>query len=324
MRSSGAFGLAILALTITAAGCSSSTDDTRVTIDSGHDTGKADTSVTIDTGTNPIDSGSSGDDTGTPSDTSVADTKDAGPAASCDPHTGDECNLVANNCPSSQTCDYTSAGHNQCTTPKLGPNQDGDACTDTIGCAAGLLCQPTGSTGTAGICTRPCCPGNDTPCHQNGQTGSCKLNIVDSTSMNSLYHLCVYNEKVCHPFKYDCPTDQYCIFSSAPDVFTCTGPSPTATLAQKPGGVETASNDCGESQVGVTTKLTDGGTSDAICRVTCWLTPPTGFTVGTTPGGRFPANGTCMIGGVSYGTCQSINFPDNTASGGGHLGACIP
>lgn len=323
MRSSGAFGLVILAFTLGAVGCSASSDlGSPLPVDSGKpDSAKVDSTVP-DTGT-PIDTGVPSDTSVTP-DTSVADTKDAGPLPTCDPHAGDECNLVANNCPTNQMCDYTAANHNQCITPtKVGPNVDGDPCSDTNPCANGLSCQPTGSTGSAGYCTRACCPGNDAPCKQNGQTGSCKLNIVDA-SKNSLFHLCVYNEKVCHPFKYDCPTGEYCIFSAAPDVFTCSTPAPGKTIGQAPGGASSASNDCGESQVGVTTKLADGGTSASVCRVTCWMTKPTTFSVGTTPDGRFPANGTCMIGGTSYGTCQSIGFPDNTASGGGQLGACVP
>jgi hypothetical protein len=323
MRSSGAFGLAILALTLSAAGCSASGDaGTPIGVDAGRDTGKTDGSV-IDTGTTPVDVGT-GDDVSVPTDTSLGDTKDAGPLPTCDQHAGDECNLVANNCPTNKMCDYTSANHNQCVTPpSVGPNADGDPCSDTNPCANGLFCQPTSATGTAGICTRACCPGNDAPCKQNGQTGSCKLNLVDGSG-NSLYHLCVYNEKVCHPFKYDCPTGEYCIFSAAPDVFTCSTPAPGKTIGQAPGGASVASNDCGESQVGVTTKLADGGSSAATCRVSCWITKPTSFSVGTTPDGRFPANGTCTIGGTSYGTCQSIGFPDNTASGGGQLGVCIP
>jgi hypothetical protein len=320
MRSSGAFGLTILAFTLGAVGCSSSDAGSPLPADSGkHDSGKVDSSV-IGNDATPADDGV---ETSVAPDGTVADSKDAGPLPTCDQHAGDECNLVANNCPTNQMCDYTSANHNQCVTPPaVGPNADGDPCSDTNPCASGLFCQVP-STGTVGYCTRPCCSGNDAPCKQNGQTGSCKLGLTDASG-TVVYHVCVYNEKVCHPFKYDCPSGEYCVFTAAPDVFTCTGPSPGHTISQAPGGTQTASNDCGESQVGATTKLADGGSSAATCRVACWITKPTTFSVGTTPDGRFPANGTCTVGGTNYGTCQSIGFPDNTASGGGHLGVCIP
>jgi hypothetical protein len=207
------------------------------------------------------------------------------------------------------------------------PNADGDPCSDTNGCAPGLICQPTGASGTNGICSHPCCSGDDSVCKSasTGAPGRCSLNIVDNTpAQNTLYHLCTYNEQVCHPFKYDCGATEYCNFTKDPDVFTCSTPAPGKAIDLAPGNTCGALNDCGESQGCFELTLGDGGSTGAKCWLFCWLTQPTGFTVGTSAGGRFPANGTCTVGGKSYGKCTSVGFPDNSSTGGGHLGVCVP
>lgn len=82
-------------------------------------------------------------------------------------------------------------------------------------------------------------------------------------------------------------------------------------------------NDCGESQGCFSITRGDGGSTGDKCWLFCYLKTPTGFTKGTTPAGRFPADGTCTIGGTSYGTCTSVGFPDYSSTGGGQLGVCI-
>ncbi len=312
MRSSGPLGLlaAISALSLVACSSSSPGNATPV-FDGGRDTSLTDAST--DTG---------GFDAGTDSGAVDASGDGADAGAGCDQHPGDTCNMALDNCPANQMCDYTSSHFDCVTPPQVGPNADGDPCSSASPCAAGLICETAPGT-TTGVCSRPCCPGDDTPCRQNGQTGSCSLNIIDPTTSNTDYHLCQYNQKVCKPFEFDCGAGEYCNFSASPDVFTCSSPSPSASLSQAPGVACSAINDCGESQGCLTITHPYGGPLPSKCYLFCWLTKPASFTPGTTPGGRFPASGGCTINGTSYGTCSSVGFPDNTASGGGQLGVCM-
>lgn len=318
MRPSRPLALVALALSLTGAACSSNDASPMGTADSGKaDTGKADSSVQ-DSAT--LDSNVS--DT-TVQDSNVGDTKDGAttPDAavpSCDKHTGDECNLVTNDCTGTQTCVYTNSGHNQCQSLTLGPNGEGDACDESKNqnCDVGLECFTTGA-GTAGVCSRRCCENTD--CQRNGLSGKCDRAFTDAGGA-IVFHACSYSEIVCHPFKYDCPSGQYCIYTSAPDVFTCS--APVTSIGQVPGGACKYRNDCGESQGCLGLTLGDGGSEPSACRLFCWLKQPTGFVKGTTPDGRFAADGTCKIGGTSYGTCTSVGFPDYSATGGGQMGIC--
>jgi hypothetical protein len=321
MRPSRPLVLVALVFSLGGAACSSSDANPMGTADSGKpDTGKTDTSVqdsggdTLAADTSVGDSNLADTKTG---DTSTGDAAD-GAVPSCDPHTGDECNLVTNDCTGNKTCVYTSAGHNQCQSLTIGPNAEGDACDESKNqyCDVGLECFTSGS-GTAGVCTRRCCENTD--CQRNGLSGKCDRAFTNASGA-IVFHACSYSETYCHPFKYDCPSGQYCIYTASPDVFTCS--TPVTAIGQAPGGACNYRNDCGESQGCLGLTLGDGGAEPASCRLFCWLKQPTGFSVGTTPGGRFAANGTCKIGTTSYGTCTSVGFPDYSSTGGGQLGIC--
>jgi len=259
------------------------------------------------------------------SDTSVSDVgdtklpdvgtdggKDAetGTGKDCDQHPGDECSMVKQNCPSpGDTCEYDpGATHNTCSTKPPGTATKGEACDSVKNpCSKGLFCYNN-------KCSPACCTGDDSPC---GAKGSCKLAITDSTTKAVIYHVCSY-DSACNPFKYDCAKGEDCYYDSAPDVFKChtpTAPPPDV----KPGIDCTYVNDCGESQACFSlTTGGDAGGAKSKCYLFCWLTKPPGWTPGTTPDGRFPADGTCTIGGTNYGKCSSV-----TGIGGG-LGICIP
>ncbi len=288
-------------LVMSVAACSASSDDSG---GSSTDAGKKDSGAvdgsTTDAGADggAKDSGPSGSETG-PSD--------SGGGGTCDQHTGDECNLVKQNCAdSTKTCVYDGdAKHNVCATLATGTKLKGEACAAQGDCDKGLFCY-------GGKCSPACCSGDNSVC---GPGGACNLALTDKDG-TVVWHACTYSAK-CNPFKYDCPKGQVCLFSSEPDVFKCSEPSKTGALGVAPGGSCKYVNDCGESQACFTMSSGDAG-SGGSCMLFCWLTPPSGFTPGTTPDGRFPADGNCTIGGKSYGTCKAAG------SIGGGLGICQP
>lgn len=270
------------------------------------DAGKKDTGVkdgSVEDTSAPVDSGPAVD-TGSVSDTSSGDTG----GKSCDQHTGDECDMVKQNCAdSAATCVYDNASkHNICSKLTTGTKIKGEACSAPSDCDKGLFCY-------SGKCSPACCSGDNSVC---GAGGACNLAITDPDTDAVVYHACTYSAK-CNPFKYDCPAGQICLFSSEPDVFKCSAPSGGASsLGVAPGGTCKYVNDCGESQA-CFTKTTDAGATSS-CMLFCWMMTPAGFTPGSTPGGRFPADGTCTIGGKNYGSCKTV-----TGITGG-LGVCQP
>jgi hypothetical protein len=303
-------------------GCSASSDSGGGgSTDGGTDTSGTRPDSTTPTDTRPGDSTTPTDsttpsDTTTPTDSSTpSDTPSDAPGdtggKTCDPFPGDECNMVAQTgCTAEEMCDYVPAkGHKACVKPtNVGVVGKGETCNPTTNpCEKGLHCID-------GKCTPTCCPGDDSIC---GKDGACNLIISDDTD-KALYHVCTYPAP-CKPFKYDCPTDQVCLFDSEPDSFACATPTATAIYSAAPGKTCKYANDCGESQV--CTRLSsssgDAGTGSS-CYLFCYLTGPEAGSVGTDPKGRFPANGTCTVGGKTYGTCQAI-----TGIGGG-LGLCVP
>lgn len=298
VRSRLLLGLALFAALPACANEKDSGDD--VTIDSGKkDSGAKDSSVD-DTSTPGTDTGGSTTDTGGTSETTPVDS-----GGSCDQHTGDECNMVKQDCAdATKTCAYDdSVGHNTCQAKPLGTKGKGESCTSSNDCDKGLFCY-------SNKCSPACCSGDNSVC---GAGGACNLAITNSSD-TVIYHACSYSAK-CNPFKYDCPAGQVCLFSSEPDVFKCSEPSKAGALGTAPGVSCTYVNDCGESQACFTSGTGDAAVSQ--CRLFCWLMTPDGFSVGSTPGGRFPANGTCSVGGTSYGTCQSVSGI------GGGLGICV-
>ncbi len=298
-----------LALVVGAFACSASSDGGGTVGDTGTvkdtSTGGSDTAVGDD---------STPTDTGVGADTKTADTKTStdardggGPAISnCDPYPGDECNMVLQNCTGTQSCDWdTAKGHKSCQTHSDGVVGKGEACNPTSNpCQKGLFCY-------SGKCSPPCCPGDDSVC---GTGGSCDLAITEPTDGGTdkiLYHACTY-AATCHPFKYDCAAGDVCLFKESPDTFTCVSPSPGTAISAAPGIACKYANDCGESQACLTA---DGGKTFK-CALFCWLSAPEAGSVGTDPKGRFAANGTCTVGGKSYGTCSA----DPLVAGG--LGIC--
>ena len=267
--------------------------------------------TTPDTGVDSSIKDGPGDDsdTSSPKDTGSPDTKETGGGKTCDPHPGDECDMVKQNCPTAtDTCDYSQAvGHNTCVTIPPGTAGKGEACDPKNPCDKGLFCY-------SGHCSPACCVGDNSVC---GAGGECKLSITapGDGGDSVIYHACTYSN-VCHPFKYDCSAGEICNFDSDPDVFKCSSPSPAGSLSAKPGGVCKYTNDCGESQACFALKA-DAAPTDYKCQLFCWATKPDAFSVGTKPDGRFPADGTCTVGGVSYGTCTAIGGI------GGGLGICI-
>ncbi len=296
------------ALLVALNACSADNEKTGdTTVDSGKpkDSGTADTSTVsdtsvVDTGTVVVTDSSTPSDTTPPGDTA---------GMVCDPHTGDECNMVKQNCADpTATCAYDNTKkHNACTKLPTGTKLKGEACTSQADCDRGLFCY-------SNKCSPACCTGDDSNC---GGGGKCNLAITDDGGA-VIYHACSYSAK-CNPFKYDCPTGQVCLFNEDPDVFKCSSPaSGPSGVGAAPGIACKYSNDCGESQACF--KLTSGGDAagaDYKCYLFCYLMTPSGFTPGTMPGGRFPANGTCTVGGTNYGTCTSLG------SIGGGLGVCV-
>lgn len=293
--------LAVLLSVFPLAACSSTSDTGGTTTDAGKK----------DSGVKDGGDASTGSDTGPATDTGPAPdgaTTDTGGGKSCDQHTGDECDLVKQNCTdASKSCVYDNASkHNVCESVTFGTKLKGEGCAAPGDCDKGLFCF-------SGKCSPACCSGDSSVC---GAGGSCNLAITDPDTKAVVYHACSYSAK-CNPFKYDCPTGQMCLFSSEPDVFKCSSPAGGASsLGVAPGGACEYINDCGESQ-GCFSTTTDAGKSSK-CLLFCWLMTPAGFAPGTKPDGRFPADGNCTIGGKSYGTCKS-------AGGiGGGLGVCQP
>ncbi|MBI2394604.1 MAG: hypothetical protein HYV09_33855 [Deltaproteobacteria bacterium] len=287
--------------------CSSENDKTDLTTDTGtkKDTGGVkDTAVVEDEGPG-TDTGGTVSETGTPVDTG---TKTDGGGGGCNAHTGDECDIVKQDCASAAaTCVYDNAvSHNACKTLTTGTKLKGESCATQNDCDRGLFCY-------GGKCSPACCSGDNSVC---GAGGTCNLAITASGGA-VIYYACSYSDK-CNPFKYDCPTGQVCLFSSEPDSFKCSTPSAGTPLAQGPGNACEYANDCGESQSCF--KLSSGGDAAGAtykCYLFCWLSKPDAWTPGATPGGRFPADGTCTIGGTNYGTCQSVGGI------GGGLGICV-
>jgi hypothetical protein len=309
MRSSILLGCLLLGSSFAVA-CGSSSSPSTTKKDSGGDSA---TTTSDDSGTGDA---ATTDDSTVPTTDSGTTPTDAGGGdaaiSSCNPHTGDECNLVLQNCTdSTKVCVYdgTTAMHNVCLAPSAiggsGSGTAGTPCAKQADCDLGLFCQEK-------HCTPACCSGDNTPC---GSGGLCNLDLTD-TSGKTVYTVCTYSA-TCHAFKYDCPTGEYCNFSEKPDTFKCSSPSPSsAGIAQKPGGPCTYVNDCGESQACFSTTTADGGAGPGKCLLFCQLTGSPA--VGTTPDGRFPANGTCKgPDGTSYGTCTDNGF-------GSGLGLCIP
>jgi hypothetical protein len=270
---------------------------------SSGDTSGGDSNPVKDTSTTPTDSTSDG-----ASDTPKSD---GGGLTACDPHPGDECNMVKQDCAAiDETCEFDSSkGHNTCQKLTVGTVGKGEKCDSaTNPCDRGLFCY-------SGKCSPACCPGDNSVC---GGSGICNLSITAPGDAGDvvLYHTCTYSDN-CHPFKYDCPTDQVCLFSEEPDVFACSTPSTSAAYSAAPGINCLYANDCGESQACFNTKGTDAA-SDYKCYLFCYMGGPEAGSVGTDAKGRFAANGTCTVGGKSYGTCTTV------PGIGGGLGICIP
>jgi hypothetical protein len=246
-------------------------------------------------------------DTKTPTgDTSVGDSG----GKTCNAHAGDECDMVKQDCADpTATCTYDgTTKHNVCAKVATGTKLKGEACASPAECDRGLFCY-------SGKCSPACCSGDDSVC---GAGGSCKLAITDDGGA-VIHYACSYSPP-CKPFKYDCPSGMVCLFNDEPDVFKCSLPSSSTTgVGVAPGTACKYVNDCGESQscFTITTPGSDSGGSTNKCYLFCWLMTPSGFTPGTMPDGRFPANGTCTVGGTNYGTCSAV-----TGIGGG-LGICV-
>ncbi len=283
-------------------------DTTPVKVDSGKkDTATTDGAVTDDS----VDTGTPTGETSTIDTGAGSDAKETGPVGGCDPHPGDKCDLVKQDCPGTQTCSYDGTS-TACAARAIGAGTKGDPCTGDGDCDRGLECQSS-------KCTPACCPGDNSVCVGSSaasKAGKCNVSLTDSAG-KTIYHICSYSN-ACNPFKYDCPADQVCLFSEAPDAFKCS--KPTGAIGTKPAITCKYANDCGESQL--CTELTtkpDSGTGVSTCYLFCWLTKPTGWTYpgASAAGGRFAADGTCNVGGTNYGTCTKVGGIE------GGLGLCV-
>lgn len=295
------------------AGCSSSSGSTIVVHDAG-----ADTHVTVDAS---IDLGVDlGVDEAATDSTIVdlgVDMGSDGGGLTCpkDAHKGDTCDLMLQNCPGTESCEYDdSVGHNNCINRPIGPASKGDPCNDATPCDRGLFC-------VSNHCSPACCPGDNSAC---GTDGTCDYGITDvlpdGATSDVIYHACDYGT-FCHAFQYDCPAGQDCYFDTEPDVFSCAPPyTGDAGIAVVPNTPCNSINDCGESQI--CTALTSGPDAappPATCYLFCNLSGVANPGPASNLDGRFPADGTCTIGGTTYGTCQAIS-----GIGGTTLGLCVP
>jgi len=119
-------------------------------------------------------------DEGTP-DSATIDAVD-GAITSCDPHDGDECNLVTQNCPGTDSCTYSPAEQfNICSGRPLGPGAAGESCDPKKLCKRGLFCFMD-------HCAPACCPGDDAHC----APGLCNGVMKNTTTAAVVYHLCTY------------------------------------------------------------------------------------------------------------------------------------
>ena len=291
-------------------GCSSSDSGGNGTTDSGHKSDSAGGDSVVD------DTGGGGDttphDTGTPTDTGKKDSTPPGDGGACaSRHPGDECDMVAQDCADpTQTCDYDpTAGHSTCGTRALGTGVKGDACKAPTDCDRGLFCYEN-------HCTPACCTGDNSVCGSTkaGVAGACNLDITQSADAGdtTIYNVCTY-ATACHPFSCECDSGSVCLFDTAPDAFTCDPPSKTGGISAEPGITCVYENDCGEGQgcFGPT-----GGPYK--CMLFCALGGADAGTISPCSTPKFAANGTCTVGGKSYGTCTDAS----SAGIGGGLGLC--
>lgn len=304
MRRSGL--LIAFALLVAPLGACSSENDKSDNTQTDSGAPKKDTGVVKDTAVEDegpgTDTGGGTGETGTPTDTGGK--PDGGGSGCRKPE--DLCDMVKQDCPGTDTCVYDNTQAKAvCRAQTTGTKLKGESCATQNDCDRGLLCQ-------SGKCAPVCCSGDNSVC---GAGGTC--NVANTVGGATVFYTCSYSDK-CNPFKYDCPAAQVCLFSSEPDSFKCSTPSDGTPLSQAPGAACEFANDCGESQACF--KLSTGGDAAGAtwkCYLFCWLSKPDAWTAGSTPGGRFAADGTCTIGGTSYGTCQSVGGI------GGGLGICV-
>jgi hypothetical protein len=307
--------LTALVAPLVALACSSSASPARQ--DGGRDASASDGSPweVLDEGSDAVHR----DDA--PADATNEDTMADGGAASCanNKHPGDLCDVVAQNCPDPNTCDWDpQKGYNTCTPRPIGPSTKGEACDSKKPCDRGLFCF-------SNRCSPACCLGDNTVC---GGDGACTLAITSTTpdggTSDVVYHACSYNA-ACHAFQYDCPAGQFCLFNGPPAVFSCALPAVGKTLNIAPGAPCGFLNDCGESQLctSITSSASDAGPSAPTCFLVCNLSGKPTPGDAAKLGGRFPADGTCTIGGKSYGRCTTITDGAGGDSIGGGLGLCV-
>ena len=241
----------------------------------------------------------------------VKDTSGDTPSTCVSHHKDDECDMVAQDCSDpTQTCEYDPAvGHSTCGSRALGTGTKGDACKAPTDCDAGLFCYEN-------HCTPACCTGDNSVCGstKGGIAGACNLDITSSADAGDIviYQVCTY-ATTCHPFSCECDSGSICLFDTAPDSFTCDPPAKPAALSAKPGDPCTYENDCGEGQGCFST---GGGPSK--CLLFCNLGASDAGAISPCSAPKFAANGTCTVGGTSYGTCTDAS----SAGIGGGLGLC--
>jgi len=195
------------------AGCG---DDSSRPADSGtpRDTSVADTGVvlmdgSIDTGTTPTDSGI---DTGTiPGDGGTG----MCPSGACD--------ILSNvGCGTGEGCYFASSGPDAGPAPvcaTAGTAGDGAACTALQDCQEGFLCD----TG-AGICRHYCCDNSDTGCPL-GQR--CSVTLVDAAGHPTGVGFCRLPDTCDLLAQSGCPSGQSC-YPSGGDGVSCTASSDNA------------------------------------------------------------------------------------------------
>jgi hypothetical protein len=148
--------------------------------------------------------------------------------------TAGACDLLQQDCPPGQHCNWKSAGGGEWTTAcedRGGLKNLGADCGVNEECEAGLFC-------IFGVCTPVCCPTNDEPC----AGGNCNLDL--SLDGDDGVRLCTYS-KQCIPLTAEaCPEDTGCHFEE-PQVATCV---PGSGNDVPEGGACEALNDCGDMQ----------------------------------------------------------------------------
>jgi hypothetical protein len=257
--------------------------------------------------------GSDGDDAGAEAAGDAGD--ESVLQGACEPIDG-SCDLVTQDCPAGKQCsqvqNFSGTSFTECTATNSHqhidkgypccPRDPTDQCLPGLQCI-GNDCAPDAGPGPGGEgrCTPACCRGDDTPCGASpeGFPGVCNEQIVDPSTKQTLYWVCIYSQP-CKPFGVQpCKQGEGCYLSGdmsggAECAETYNNGLPGIKEGQPCGSV----NSC----VDGTDCLGAGDGGAFVCTMVCYTgkgNPP--FNPSTLKGG--PGGGGCDMGK----SCKPLN-----------------